>query len=134
VVSAERHFAAKQLAGGRVLASDLSARGDEGQVNGWRSKIRTAIEELLPVLTYVSFPLLVRGEYDVTPDHQPILGQVDDRVFVAAGFSGHGFMIAPAVARIVADAVLGRARDEALDVLDAARFAEDRAVPEPQLV
>jgi len=44
----------------------------------------------------------VRGEYDVTPDHQPILGRVDDGVFVAAGFSGHGFMIAPAVARILA--------------------------------
>ena len=134
VVSAEKQFAAKQLANGRVLASDLSARGDEGQVNGWRSKIRTVIEELLPALTYVSFPLLVRGEYDVTPDHQPILGPVSDRIFVAAGFSGHGFMIAPAVARIAADAVLGRGHDEALDVLDAARFAEGRAVPEPQLV
>ena len=72
--------------------------------------MRTVIDELLPRLTYVSFPLLVRGEYDMTPDHQPILGQVDDGVFVAAGFSGHGFMIAPAVARIIADVVLdGRA-------------------------
>jgi sarcosine oxidase subunit beta len=92
------------------------------------------IEELLPVLTYVSFPLLVRGEYDVTPDHQPILGPVDDGVFVAAGFSGHGFMIAPAVARILADVVLGDATDPALETLDAGRFAENRLVPEPQLV
>ena len=92
------------------------------------------IEELLPVLTYVSFPLLVRGEYDVTPDHQPILGQVGDGVYVAAGFSGHGFMIAPAVARILADAILDGRRDETLGVLDVARFAENRSVPEPQLV
>lgn len=134
VVSAERHFATKQLGNGRVLASDLSARGDDAQVDGWRSHIRTVIEDLLPVLTYVSFPLLVRGEYDVTPDHQPILGEVDDGVFVAAGFSGHGFMIAPAVARIVADAVLEGRRDDVLDVLDATRFAEGRPVPEPQLV
>ena len=82
------------------------------------------------MLTYASFPLLVRGEYDVTPDHQPILGPCRrPRTFVAAGFSGHGFMIAPAVARIVADCVLGRDRDEALDVLDAARFAERPASP-----
>jgi sarcosine oxidase subunit beta len=77
--------------------------------------------------------LLVRGVYDVTPDHQPILGPVADSVHVAAGFSGHGFMIAPAVARILADAVEG-SRDPVLDVLGADRFAADRLVPEPQLV
>ena len=72
----------------------------------WRVNIRAGIEELLPLLTYVSFTLLVRGEYDVTPDHQPLLGEVEEAVYVAVGFSGHGFMIAPAVARILADAIL----------------------------
>jgi sarcosine oxidase subunit beta len=134
VISAERHFAAKQLANGRVLASDLAARGDETQQLEWLSHIKRVVEQLLPVLTYVSFPLLVRGEYDTTPDHQPILGEADDRVFVAAGFSGHGFMIAPAVARILADVVLDGVRDPALETLDVGRFADDRLVPEPQLV
>jgi sarcosine oxidase, subunit beta len=134
VVSAGRHFAAKQLGNGRVLASDLAARGDESGAPGWRETIRSGIEQLLPRLTYVTFPLLVRGEYDVTPDHQPILGQVDENVFVAAGFSGHGFMIAPAVARILADAILDRRLDDALGILDVRRFTEDRPVPEPQLV
>jgi sarcosine oxidase subunit beta len=134
VVSAERRFAAKQLFDGRVLASDLGARGDDTQREQWRANVRAQIEDLLPRLTYVSFALLVRGEYDVTPDHQPILGQVGDGVYVAAGFSGHGFMIAPAVARILADAILDGRRDETLGVLDVARFAENRSVPEPQLV
>ncbi len=52
---------------------------------------------------------------------------------MACGFSGHGFMIAPAVARIIADAVLG-GRDEALDILAPDRFEHGRPVPEPQLV
>jgi sarcosine oxidase, subunit beta len=134
VVSTERRFAAKQLGDGRVLASDLGARGDEAQRETWRANVRAGIEELLPLLAYVSFPTLVRGEYDVTPDHQPILGRVDDGVYVAAGFSGHGFMIAPAVARIIADAVLGEPLDETLAILDVARFAENRPVPEPQPV
>jgi glycine/D-amino acid oxidase-like deaminating enzyme len=43
-------------------------------------------------------------------------------------------MIAPAVARILADVVLGDATDPALETLDAGRFAENRLVPEPQLV
>jgi sarcosine oxidase subunit beta len=134
VVSAERRFAAKQLGDGRVLASDLGARGDEGGRERWRANVRAGIAELLPALEFVSFPTLVRGEYDVTPDHQPVLGRVDERVVVAAGFSGHGFMIAPAVARILADELLEGRRDEALAVLDVARFAENRPVPEPQLV
>jgi sarcosine oxidase subunit beta len=134
VVSPERRFAAKQLGDGRVLASDLGARGDEAQRERWRANVRAGIEELLPALEFVSFPSLVRGEYDVTPDHQPVLGRIDGRVHVAAGFSGHGFMIAPAVARILADEILEDRRDEALTVLDVARFAENRPVPEPQLV
>ena len=48
-----------------------------------------------------------------------------ERVWVAAGFSGHGFMQAPAVGRILA---------AALRVLDSQRFAEGRLVPEPQIV
>jgi sarcosine oxidase subunit beta len=136
VVAPELGFAAKQLAGGRVLASDLGARGDaESGREGWRATIRSASERLLPMLVHVSYPLLVRGVYDVTPDHQPVLGPVGARsgLFLAAGFSGHGFMIAPAVGRIIADAILGR-RDPVLDVLGADRFALDRLVPEPQLV
>jgi sarcosine oxidase, subunit beta len=134
VVAPELTFAAKQLADGRVLASDLTARGEAAAGRErWRATIRSATETLLPQLTHVSYPLLVRGVYDVTPDHQPILGPVADGVHVAAGFSGHGFMISPAVARIVADAVEG-VRDPVLDVLGAERFAAGRLVPEPQLI
>lgn len=134
VVAPERAFAAKQLADGRVLASDLGARGDaEAGRERWRSTIREASVALLPQLTHVSYPLLIAGIYDVTPDHQPILGRVAEGIFVAAGFSGHGFMIAPAVARITADALAGE-RDPVLDVLSADRFAAGRLVSEPQLV
>jgi sarcosine oxidase subunit beta len=135
VVSPERRFAAKQLGDGRLLASDLGALGDpELELAGWRANVRSAFEELLPQLVFVALPSLVKGLYDVTPDHQAILGRVRDRVWVAAGFSGHGFMLAPAVGRIIAESVLGERQDAALSVLDAARFAEGRPVPEPQVV
>jgi sarcosine oxidase subunit beta len=135
VVSPERGLAAKQLSDGRLLASDLRARGAPGaEAERWRAGVRAALEELLPRLRDVPLPLLVEGFYDVTPDRQAILGRVRDRVWVAAGFSGHGFMLAPAVGRIVSDAVLEGREDEALRVLDAGRFAEGRLVPEPQVV
>lgn len=133
VVSLEHRFAAKQLGDGRLLASDLSAAGDlTRDRERWRSNVKRSFEQLLPRLVHVPLPTLVEGVYDMTPDGQPILGRVRGRVWVAAGFSGHGFMIAPAVGRILADAVLKDREDEALRVLDPARFAEGRPVPEPQ--
>jgi len=45
-----------------------------------------------------------------------------------------GFMVAPAVGRVIAEAVIDGREDPALAVLDPARFAEGRLVPEPQVV
>ncbi|MGO1385528.1 MAG: NAD(P)/FAD-dependent oxidoreductase [Arachnia sp.] len=47
------------------------------------------------------------GMIDVTPDWNPIISATSiDGLFVAAGFSGHGFKIAPAVGRLMADLVV----------------------------
>ena len=44
------------------------------------------------------------GCYDVTPDWNPVISADRlDGLVVAAGFSGHGFKIAPAVGRLIAD-------------------------------
>jgi glycine/D-amino acid oxidase-like deaminating enzyme len=44
------------------------------------------------------------GAYDVTPDYNPIIGPSPvDGLFLATGFSGHGFKISPAVGELVAD-------------------------------
>ncbi len=137
VVSAERHFAAKQLGNGRVLASDLSARGDpvEGE-SRWRGHVRASITELVPQLEFVSFPILAGGTYDVTPDHQPILGRVPgcENVWVAAGFSGHGFMMSPVIGASLAAAVAGEQPNDYLRILSAERFARNELVPEPAIV
>jgi sarcosine oxidase, subunit beta len=46
------------------------------------------------------------GLYDMTPDAHPIIGPVGEGVYAACGFSGHGFMQAPAVGRAVAEELL----------------------------
>jgi sarcosine oxidase subunit beta len=137
VVALDRHFAAKQLSNGRVLASDLSAQGDADATSGaGRGHVRACIEEMLPALAFVSFGLLVKGEYDLTPDHQPIIGPLDDEgtLWLVAGFSGHGFMIAPAVARIVTEALLQDRYDPALELLAVDRFQGGLIQPELQVV
>lgn len=44
------------------------------------------------------------GLYDLSPDHAPIVGAVDELpgFFLASGFMGHGFMMAPAVGKRLA--------------------------------
>lgn len=126
VIASELGVAAKQLADGRLLASDLRATGDRtAAVEGWLETVRTGLASLLPGLAEIPYPDLVSGTYDVTPDHDPLLGPVPGApgVWIAAGFSGHGFMLAPAVGRLVADAVTGAGDDALLGTFKPGRFA-----------
>jgi glycine/D-amino acid oxidase-like deaminating enzyme len=69
--------------------------------------------------------------YDVTPDWHPAIGAVPgvDGVFVAAGFSGHGFKLAPAVGMSIADLVCdGPTTTFDLNLLDPARFERNELV------
>jgi glycine/D-amino acid oxidase-like deaminating enzyme len=59
--------------------------------------------------------------YDVSPDWQPVIGEIAEGVFVDAGTSGHGFKLAPALGRHVAGLVLGRP-DPRLAQFDPRRF------------
>ena len=76
------------------------------------------------------------GCYDVTPDYNPVISLVEavPGLVVAAGFSGHGFKISPAVGRLVADLVVhGSARDDRIPDSDfrLARFAEGEPLRSP---
>jgi glycine/D-amino acid oxidase-like deaminating enzyme len=76
------------------------------------------MDEAAPVLeqTGRSLPLLAEarwrsgyaGAFDITPDWMPVLDETPLRGFyVAAGMSGHGFKLAPAVGEMVAALITG---------------------------
>jgi glycine/D-amino acid oxidase-like deaminating enzyme len=75
------------------------------------------------------------GCYDVTPDWNPVIGKTAiDGLFVAAGFSGHGFKISPAVGRLIGDLVVdGRSADPRIPESDfrLSRFAENDLLKTP---
>jgi glycine/D-amino acid oxidase-like deaminating enzyme len=67
--------------------------------------------------------------YEMTPDDHPIVGRVPgvSGLFLAAGFSGHGFMHAPATAELVVEEMLdGRARTLDISDFSLERFATGR--------
>jgi len=65
------------------------------------------------------------GLYEMTPDHNAIIGEAGgpSRFLYATGFSGHGFLQAPAVGEVVRDLVLGRPPVVDVSPLSVDRFA-----------
>ena len=70
------------------------------------------------------------GLYDMTPDAHPIIGWVGDGVYAACGFSGHGFMQAPAVGDAVAEELLTGSSSFDLSPYRLERFAGAVDFPE----
>jgi len=70
------------------------------------------------------------GLYDMTPDAHPIIGWVENGVYAACGFSGHGFMQSPAVGKAVAEELLLGEPELDLSPYRLDRFGEDAPFPE----
>jgi len=68
------------------------------------------------------------GVYDVTPDWNPVLGNVPNvsGLVVGFGFSGHGFKLSPAVGRVLAQQALGLPTDVSLLPYALERFRTGR--------
>ena len=92
--------------------------------------------KVLPGLAGLNVIRQWAGLYDMSPDRQPILGPVGgvDGLHIAAGFSGHGFMISPVVGRIVAEKLLGLPTVLPVDMFDAGRFQRGELFIEPSVV
>lgn len=76
------------------------------------------------------------GMIDTLPDEVPVIDHAADApgLTIATGFSGHGFGIGPAVGRVVADLVLGRAAGHDLSRFRLARFTDgSEFTPSPSL-
>ncbi len=72
-------------------------------------RLDEAIRKRVPALDGIPLVESWAGMIDMTPDVVPVLDEVDDRpgLFVATGFSGHGFGIGPGAGRVMASLVLG---------------------------
>ncbi|HET9104831.1 MAG TPA: FAD-binding oxidoreductase [Solirubrobacteraceae bacterium] len=76
------------------------------------------------------------GLYEMTPDHNGLIGEsrAVSRFLYATGFSGHGFLQAPAVGEVLRDLVLQHAPVVDVAPLAVERFGRDAARPEFNVV
>ncbi len=81
-----------------------------GRSDAWLPKLAEAISRRAPRLDGIGLRTGWAGLYEMTPDHNGLIGEAPEasRFLYATGFSGHGFLMGPAVGEVVRDLVLGR--------------------------
>jgi sarcosine oxidase subunit beta len=86
-------------------------------------RIVEAAAHRAPALERATVKTAWAGLYETTPDHQAILGPVRgvEGFWCGCGFSGHGFMQAPAVGLVLAQLLL-----EGRSEVDVSAFSHDR--------
>ncbi len=94
-------------------------------------------ERRAPALARVGIRGTWSGFYELTPDHNALIGEATEvsRFIYATGFSGHGFLQGPAVGEVVRDLVTGREPVVDIAPLSVERFrARDALRPEFNVV
>jgi sarcosine oxidase subunit beta len=126
--------------GEHILVGGLDAEESRDAVDPDAYKEGVSLDESMDALARVShrFPALAEGRiargyagcFDVTPDWHPILDRVGPEGYhVAAGFSGHGFKLSPAVGHMVAALLVeGPGAHPDLPTFRLSRFAEGKPI------
>ncbi|MFG2501124.1 NAD(P)/FAD-dependent oxidoreductase [Streptomyces sp. NPDC048441] len=123
----------------------LFGLADPGQADGfdttwtleWLELFREAARHRAPALADMETNGGWAGLYEVTPDHNALIGRSGEvgNFLYATGFSGHGFLQAPAVGEIVRDLCLNRTPCVDVSPLGADRFTAGAQIrPEAHVV
>ena len=96
----------------------------EPSLERWQQEFEPALLARLPGLAPLTDVEGWAGLYEMTPDHNPVLGEHPARrgLIFANGFSGHGLMMSPATGKIVSEIV----RTGSSQTFDISIFAPDR--------
>jgi glycine/D-amino acid oxidase-like deaminating enzyme len=100
------------------------------------ARMRAGLKKYFPSLADVPFAQAWAGMIDVMPDVVPVMDEVADYpgLFLATGFSGHGFGFGPGAGRVMSNMVMGGQPEYNLDRFRLSRFTDGTAmVPGPGL-
>jgi glycine/D-amino acid oxidase-like deaminating enzyme len=117
---------------------DADERDDHADPDAYREGLDLDESTDLAARAASRFPVLEHGVvsrgyagcFDVTPDWHPVIDEPGPAGFyVAAGFSGHGFKLSPAIGEMVASLVMdGRKPGDDVHAFRLSRFAEGKPI------
>ena len=107
-----------------------------GRSDDWLPRLSEAIERRAPAIAEVGIAGGWAGLYEMTPDHNGLVGEAPQvsRFLYATGFSGHGFLMGPAIGEVMRDLYLGTTPVVDVSGLDAGRFQDHAVRPELNIV
>jgi sarcosine oxidase, subunit beta len=107
-----------------------------GHDDAWIPRLAEVLARRAPPLADAGIAGGWAGLYEVTPDHNALIGEAarPTRLLYATGFSGHGFLQGPAVGEVVRDLFLGRRPPVDVGPLAVDRFQQARDRPELNVV
>ena len=103
----------------------------------WTSDFRPPLVARLPALAAAELVEGWAGLYEMTPDHNPLLGEHPELAgfYLANGFSGHGLMMAPATGAALAELLMtGASTRLDISAFDPGRFARGEAFRDDAMI
>lgn len=111
----------------------IMGRGDERppgytteSTHGFLDEMARTVSTLLPPVGELRVIRQWGGLYNMSPDHQPILSRSEDAegFYMACGFSGHGFMLAPMTGLLLSELILGEPPSLDMGMFSLERFKD----------
>ena len=104
--------------------------------DAWIPRLAEVLAGRAPSLVDIGIAGGWAGLYEVTPDHNALIGETPQpaRLLYATGFSGHGFLQGPAVGEVVRDLFVGRKPPVDVAPLAVDRFQQAKDRPELNVV
>jgi len=121
---------------GVLFGMSEPASGDDTRLD-WSllDRIAAVAQRRWPRLLEARVKTAWAGLYENTPDFQPLVGPLQPGLWIAAGFSGHGFMMAPVVGNWLASWIADGVAPTDLHAFAPGRFAAGTVVePEQNVV
>lgn len=140
LMSFSRNFYCQQTPHGSIIMGfgDPNERKDGDIGSSWQfaREMAQKMTAVVPLLKEVSMIRQWAGLYNMSPDAQPILGEHPqiEGFYMAIGFSGHGFMLAPITSKLIAELILKRKTSLPIDKLEIGRFERGELIIEPSVV
>jgi sarcosine oxidase subunit beta len=95
-----------------------------------------ALVRAMPILGDVKILRQWAGCYDITPDGNPLVGDVDEvpGLYLMSGFMGHGFMMAPVMGELFARWLLRGEEKELFERWNLRRYREGKLLRETMIL
>jgi len=140
VISFHHHFYCQQTPHGSFIMGigDPTEPVSYNINSSWKflEDCATQVTGILPILKNIRIVRQWAGLYDMSPDRNPVIDEMKgvSGLYTVAGFSGHGFMVAPKIAIILAQKLNGEKMDIDLRLFSADRYETGELLLEPSVV